>query len=246
MHRFYISSSPERDGAIVITGTEAYHAARVLRLHPGMKALVFDDSGRQWKMEVTAAEKGRVEGRIIAEEPAASESGVSITLAAAILKGERMEFLLQKGTELGVKFFMPLITSRTVVRLSPSEYDSKAQRWQKVVMEATKQCGRSFIPKVFLPERIDSFAPRAGAYDHVLLCWEKEAGISLKRSLPHPGVKPEKILILTGPEGGWAASEVDFFRRYGAKTVSLGPRILRAETAGIVLISALLFHLQEI
>jgi 16S rRNA (uracil1498-N3)-methyltransferase len=150
-------------------------------------------------------------------------------LAQAVLKGDRMAWLVQKATELGVARIVPMETARVVARAGPGA--TLHRRWERIAREAVKQCGRVVVPAVERPRSFADAAREAGGHDLALLCWEA-GGPTLDAVVPAP-FRPARLLLLVGPEGGFTREEVALAEQSGARAVSLGPRILRAESAGL-------------
>jgi 16S rRNA (uracil1498-N3)-methyltransferase len=218
--RFVVQEAVSAGRETVVRGEEFHHAARVLRLRVGEEVEVIDRAGISAMGRVT--EIGHESLTVMVEEMVVSrESPLRMTLALALIAPEKFELVLQKGTELGVSRFIPLITARTEVRAE--RVAGKRERWEKIVLEAVKQSGRSIVPEVEPPVTFDEVLKRDG--EKVLLDAE------------HPTTSAAiagNITLLVGPEGGWTEEEIERAVRAGAKTQRLGPRRLRAETAAIV------------
>ena len=232
------------DGPLVLEGEAFHHLCRVLRLKEGDRLYALDGLGMLYHVTLDSVGKSSAEGTITGKEPAGGEPPVPITLAAAIPKGERWEWILQKATELGVTRILPLMTSRTVVQIDPRKAQDKLARWQKIVLEAAEQCERGRVPEVLPPMTWNAFVkssgPEAVARGALLACLER-AGEPMPRvleSLP----TPEALTVLVGPEGGFSPQETDEALAMGAKGISLGSRILRAETASVAVLAMLAYH----
>ncbi len=223
---------------------------RVLRLSSGETFLGFDGRGREWECALTFVEsQKKPAARAIAMEElvaAQSETKLNLLVAQAIPKGDKMELVLQKGTELGVREFWPFESERTVKRVSMEEDDgiratSRGQRWRKIVEAAAMQCGRTDVPIV---HAIADFSTVVGEGTNSGRCFmldENPDALSLREVLKSAGAgstpsadEPATIMLLIGPEGGWTQSERDWAERYGVEAISLGKRILRTETAALV------------
>jgi 16S rRNA (uracil1498-N3)-methyltransferase len=238
MHRFFVAADALAPGpAVALRGEVAHQMARVLRLRPGERVILFDGSGREWEARLTEVTPAAVRGEIEAERRNEAEPRLRLTLCQAALKGDHMDYVLQKGTEVGVAAFVPLLTERTVAR---GIDEHKLTRWRRIVREAAEQSGRAVVPTVAaarsLPEAVRALADRPA-----LLLWEAERTTSLAEALRLAARPLTELAIIVGPEGGVTAREAGDAIAAGAAPVSLGPRILRAETAGIVAASALLF-----
>jgi 16S rRNA (uracil1498-N3)-methyltransferase len=223
--RFYINS-PLAPGPVLLQGAEAHHLAVVSRLRPGDRVCLFNGDGHEYPAEVIAAGKRQVSLEVHGVETPPRERGYRVEVAAPLPKADRGQFLLEKLTELGVTHFVPLRTQRSVVHPS----DAKREKLERYVIEASKQCGRNVLMKV---------EPLAEWADYCV-----RAELPQLRLLGHPGGSELEALgtrdraVAVGPEGGFTAEEVELARANGWKLVGLGPRILRIETATLVLASA--------
>jgi 16S rRNA (uracil1498-N3)-methyltransferase len=203
---------------------------------------VLDNSGLEWQITLTEVEKNKVQGQITAQRPAQAEPKLQLTLYQATLKAEKFEWVLQKGTELGVSTFVPTICQRSVVR-DPLALAKKAPRWRQIIREAAEQSGRGRLPRL---EEVHSFTAaleQAQAADLILVPWEEASEITLKQVLA--GAQVDQIALFIGPEGGFTHDEAHLAKAAGARLVTLGPRILRAETAGIAVCAAIIYQMDE-
>lgn len=231
---------PGEPETIVITGEDANHLARVLRAQPGQEISATDGQGHLYKIVLTFVTPEAVHGQVLTVAADHSEPEVKIALYQSILKGEKMDWVLQKGTELGISTFVPFLSSRTIARPTPSQYGKKRERWQKIVTAAAKQSGRGLIPTV-QPVIAWAELPSLLAGRFTLVAWEAETTRSLRQVLAGQR-QPAAVNLIIGPEGGFALDEVVTLTQQGAQSVSLGPRILRAETAGPLTAAIILYH----
>jgi 16S rRNA (uracil1498-N3)-methyltransferase len=208
---------------------EAHHLRRVLRLRAGALVEATDGTGRLYQVRLVALDAGDAWGSIEARTAPARESPCAITLAQAILKGDRMSWLVQKVTELGVARVVPMETARVVARPAAGGV-GRHTRWQRIAKEAVKQCGRLVVPTVDRPRAFAEVTQESAAHDAAWIFWEG-GGRPLAAAAAEVGA-PARLLLLVGPEGGFTAEEVAAAEAAGARRVSLGPRILRAESAG--------------
>lgn len=231
MHRFKIT---ERETNIFwLAGSERDHLVRVLRLTSGDRVIGFDNTGGEWVGEVATIEDSKVACRILEENHPDVEARARVYLVTGLPKGEKMEWVIQKGTELGMSGLIPLRAKRAVVRLEGDKAKERVQRWQKIAAEAAKQCRRVREPLI---ERVCDWSELASIlpYDtQWVIPYEEEKTVGLQAALKE--MNPERPLaILIGPEGGFDNSEVNWaINKLAARPVSLGPRILRAETAAL-------------
>jgi len=240
MRRFFISPEDIRDDTVLITGAEARHLARVLRLRPGDQVCLLDNSGARHTARLQRVADDRVEAVIIATS-GREEEGESwpLHLGLGLLKGSKMDLVMQKATELGVAGLHPFVSRHCVVeKTSPG----RRQRWERIVREACKQCGRPAVPPCAEPVPFDLLLAEAKSFDLKLICWENEGAAALAEKVRGAG-GAGSVLILVGPEGGFAAGEIDLAREAGFSPVTLGRRILRAETACLAAVAIVQFLL---
>lgn len=247
MHRFFIPPAALSPDRVILTGTVVHQLRHVLRLHPGDRIVVLDDSGWEHEVELTEISRERAEGAVLVRRLTETEPQVKISLYQSLLKGERFEWALQKGTELGIVEFVPTLAARCVMQhLDVSEH--RLERWGRIVQEAAEQAHRGRLPRLqpamLLPEACKRMV-RAGP---ALMLYEGAATVGLRDALRElEAERPAfNVSLLVGPEGGFTEQEANLAERYGVRLVSLGPRILRAETAGIVAAAALLYHRGEL
>ncbi|MEW6724546.1 MAG: 16S rRNA (uracil(1498)-N(3))-methyltransferase [Bacillota bacterium] len=238
MHRFYVP--PERLGdSIWLEPEDGHHAARVLRLRRGDRIAVFSGDGKERIVELTEVGTCTTGGRVVGEWEPGSEPRSRVTLAQAIGKGDKLEWVIQKGTELGVSAFIPLVTVRVVVELREEKARRKHERWQRIAREAAAQSGRTSVPAVGEAMRLADYLRSLPTDALALLAYEGESALSLREALVDLGDQPVHLII--GPEGGFAPEEVSQAAAAGVRIVTLGRRILRTETAGLAA-AALVFH----
>lgn len=241
-HRFFVSPACVSEGQVVFTEDQRKQIKNVLRLHPGEIVYTLDNSGREYVTEIQALDESRALGRIMEVRLPATESKMRMTLIQAMPKGEKLDFILQKCTEIGVSKFVLTETERSVARIPTEKVQARLDRWRAIVREAAEQSGRACLPVVegILPFR-RALEEAAGC--PAMMAWEGERTANLIAVLRQLG-RPDEVAVLIGPEGGFTAGEVDQARAAGIVPVSLGPRTLRTETAAIVA-SALVILGQE-
>jgi len=211
---------------VTLTSDEARHLREVLRLKTGDDVQVFDGTGREFRAVVSQARRESAELELGAEiQPPRPESPLKLTLAVALLKGEKFDLVVQKGTELRVNRFIPLVTRYADIRLrDESDASKRVTRWQRIALEAAKQCGRAVVPEINLPV---SFEPLIREEKGCFLFAER-GGSALSTDL-----RTNNFIAIVGSEGGWSDEELDQARTEGVPIVTLGGRVLRAETAAI-------------
>ena len=236
MHRFYADESGIADGLVHLNAEDAHHAQRVLRMKVGEEAQIFCDQ-RRYTAQITDMENG-VTLRILEELPS-TEAALRITLYQGLPKADKMELITQKAVELGADRVVPVAMSRCVVQLNAKDGAKKQERWQKIAREACKQSGRCMMMPVDAPISFKELLRRLPTHAAAIVPWEDAQGYSLRSfHQQHPDVRDVAIVI--GPEGGMSPEEIDQMKAASCQSVTLGPRILRTETAGLSAISALL------
>ena len=232
--------------SLALTVDETRHLRDVLRLRTGDEIYVFDGAGREFQCVVETIGKNSTDVRVVSEvEPASPESPLNLTLAIALLKGEKFDLVIQKATELGIKRIIPLDTDRSDVRLSDEREQKRVTRWRRIALEAAKQAGRAFVPEVTLPLSLNSLLTSGLEGEDLLtvtrLMFSERNGRSLAGPSNDFAESPAHIIAVVGPEGGWTDEELNLGRDAGWEIVTLGGRTLRAETAAIAVV-ALLQH----
>ena len=236
MSRFFTENlgSP----TVTLAGEDVRHMVTVLRLRPGDTVTLVDGQGLECEAEILSVSAGTATLQCGPLRACKSEPKHRVTLFQCLPKAGKLETVLQKGTELGLFALCPVVSERCVV-LPGKEFEKKRIRYQKVAEEAAKQSRRGIIPEV-LPLQILKHLDFSG-YDTVLLAYEEETEMTLKKALAEAG---EKIALIIGPEGGFSQEEAELLKSKGAVSISLGPRILRTETAGPAALAEILFFLE--
>src|ERR1041384_2072555 len=231
---------------VVLAREETAHLVNVLRLRAGAEVFVFDGAGREFRGLVVEARgrDGRATLEVVQEvEPQRPESPLALTLAVALLKGEKFDLVVQKATELGVVRLVARVAARGGGRgRAGREADARAARWQRVALEAAKQSGRARVPQVSAPVTFESLLPHEGGVASRLFFTERDGGSLLASINSELLARPSSLIALVGPEGGWTDEELAQARAAGWQLITLGGRVLRAETAAII-VTALLQHL---
>jgi 16S rRNA (uracil1498-N3)-methyltransferase len=239
MNRFYV---PFHAGLknLWIDSSESHHIIHVKRLKIGDSIIVFNGTGDEFEAEIEDIEDNRVNVRINQQKTISKENIVEINVAFAIPKGKRSHLLVQKCTELGVHKLIPINYARSVVKLK-DDCSVKIEKWQKIAIEASKQCGRNTITEIGNVVDFDNILNTLDSYDLPLFACSQSDSDNLKNTLQeHP--KPNNILSFIGPEGGFTSNEIEMAKRAGCKFVSLGSQILRVETAAIAVSAILSYH----
>jgi 16S rRNA (uracil1498-N3)-methyltransferase len=238
MARFLLRQEDINGTSARIVGKELDHLRRVLRLAPGDRVTGFDQAGWEHEAVIRSLTAESAELEILRSYPGEKESPVAITLAVGLMKGDKMDFVVEKGTELGVASIAPFASAHAVPKLDTMKAKKRQERWQKIALSAAKQCGRARMPKLLSLCDFRELVEQSGSDDVKLLFWEKARDQSLNQII----AEPRSIVIATGPEGGFSEAEADFATKHGFKVVGLGPRILRAETAALTALSLVQFR----
>ncbi len=229
MHRFFVTPGEGRGGRVTLDERESHHAARVLRIEPGEEVELLDGAGGRLRGRVARVGKRAVEVDVLGREPVPELPRV--ILVPALIKGRGMDFLVQKATELGATEIWPTMTTRTVVHVAPGEAEGKVGGWRETAMEACKQCGNPWLPRLAPPRTLGAVLKELPA-DGVRLVASLEPGARWPDEiLEGAGPASEGVLLFTGPEGDFTADEYALLRAAGVVPMTLGPLVLRAETA---------------
>lgn len=242
MHRFFVEPDPTLGlGAeITLPAEVTRQVGYVLRLRPGDTITLLDGSGDECLVELGHFGREAIIGRVVARRPVPGEAGRQVTLYQCVLKGEKFGWVLQKATELGVAALVPVVSTRTIPPLSEVAQPAKAERWTRIVREAAEQSGRGRLPRLHPPLLWNAAITQATAAGLTLLPWE---GLAATGARDAPWARARAVAqcsLVIGPEGGLAAAEVEAAVAAGAIAASLGPRILRAETAALAALALLL------
>jgi len=246
MHRFYIPPESWNPDALVLPDSEAHHARDVLRMKRGDRAVVFNGRGREITAEIVEVAKREIHLRKL-HETQTPPLRCRITLGQAIPKRKNMDLIVQKAVEIGAAEIAPLISERTIVDLDEKEAEEKQAKWQQVAIEAAKQCGQNWLPEVRAPENLKDFFGHAANVDLRLIGSLQPDAIHLKNVLSdYAGQhhdRPKSVLMMVGPEGDFTPAELALAKSHGCLPITLGPIILRVETAAIYCLSVLSYEL---
>ena len=238
MRRFFCENITNTTA--VITGDDAHHIARVLRMKAGDALSLCDGAGNEYDAVITGITQDAISCTVGEQRASEAESPVKVTLFQCLPKTGKMELIVQKCTELGVFAVVPTLSARCVV-VPNKDYDKKRERYNRVALEAAKQSRRGMIPSVLPLTELKKIDVKA--FDLFLIAYEDETTVSLKQAL-RSAKSPQSIALLIGPEGGLEESEVALLTKAGAASVSLGKRILRTETAGLAMLAQTLYEVE--
>ncbi|MFW5972096.1 MAG: 16S rRNA (uracil(1498)-N(3))-methyltransferase [Bacillota bacterium] len=247
MHRFFIKENVINGKVVKIMGSDFNHISHSLRMQSGDKFIVNSGDGLDHLVEIQEISNDVVIAEIIKSQKNSNEPDISITLAQAIPKKSNMDLIVQKCTEIGINSIIPIETSRTIVKLNGKKLERRIYRWQKIAEEAAKQSRRGKIPLIDDLYDLRKLHTRFEEYNLVLVLWEDEESIGIRERLQQNNdLEKMKILIIIGPEGGFSVDEIDYIKDKGGFSVTLGPRILRTETAGFVALTSILYQAGEL
>jgi 16S rRNA (uracil1498-N3)-methyltransferase len=245
MPRFFVKSQEIENEKIMISGEDFNHIKNVLRLRQGDSLVISDGNCTDYGVVIDSYSSNYLVTRIVDRYKNSNESEIDITLFQGVPKSDKMDMIIQKSVELGVKRIVPVFTERTVVKInSEKDIRNKITRWQRIAIEASKQCNRGIMPTVEVPIAFYDSVTKLNQSDLNLIPYEKEAGNKLKYVLKGNGAKTISVMI--GPEGGFSNNEVELAVENDFLPVTLGPRILRTETAGLLALSIIMYELGDI
>ena len=227
--RLFVDAELRPNAELALSADAAHHAARVLRLREGDAVVLFDGRGGEYEARLAMPGRGRVVAETGARSDPARESPLEITLLQAVSSSDKMDFTIQKAVELGVAAVHPLLTSKSLVRLSAEREAKKLAHWRRVAIAACEQCGRNRIPEIQEPVALDRYRPTA----------ESKILLSPAGSGKLADLAKGRVVLAAGPEAGFSDSEEQLLLRAGFHAVRLGPRILRTETAALAALAAL-------
>jgi 16S rRNA (uracil1498-N3)-methyltransferase len=239
---YFIQSQSIRDDQIILTAELAHHLGAVLRYQIGEIIELVDEERVRYRASLDSIAEERITAKILDRAAPDSQPIPAVTLVQSLLKHDKMDWVIQKATELGVSAILPVVTERTITRPRVDREVRQRERWQKIAKEAAQQSGRSDIPEIKPAAELEEIFRNPPGASLKILPWEAEDGLSLKSALHH--LKDEaSIAVLIGPEGGFSMREIEKARKAGWVSVSLGSRILRAETAGLATLAVLQYEL---
>lgn len=247
MHRFFITNDLIQDDQVIFPSDLSHQITRVLRLGLQERVIVLDNDGLEHEVELQTLSKRSVRGIICETRSIQTEPRLRLTLYMALLKGKKLDWVLQKGTELGVSRFVPVLSRRCIVPSLKQIKQGKISRWQEIVREAAEQSKRGILPKVDAPYTFEQAISEVEQSNSMsFIAWEIRGCSSLKNVLQRATKEQYKTInLFIGPEGGFEEQEIRLAEQQGVIPITLGPRILRAETAALATVSAILYEFGE-
>lgn len=245
MSIFYVKNNQIIGEDAVIIGEDVKHIRDVLRFKIKDTLAICDENGNRYDTMIEEMGREQIKLKITQKCEDSSEPNIHITLFQGMPKSDKLEWIIQKCTELGVSEVVPVITQRVIVKIDEKNIDKKLERWNKIALEAAKQSGRQKVPIVKKPIKLENLVEIISKYDILLLPYECEKDMTIKSVLKNWKGSNKNIAVLIGPEGGFLEEEVDWFTIFpNVRKVTLGPRILRTETAGMATIAMLLYEFE--
>ena len=239
--RFFVDEKLLRAKNVTLTGDLAHRLAKVLRYKRGETVVLAGGGAKDFVVQLSAVSANAVTGVVTGEQPAPREPSIEVVLYQSLIRANRFDWVLEKGTELGVARFVPVIATR--VQLQLEEGAARAERWRRLIIEAAEQCGRGRLPAIDAPVSFEGAVSRAPGLK--LMPWEDEREARLGEHLRSLSERPRTVSVFIGPEGGYEPSEVELARKSGATLVTLGRQVMRAETAAIVSCGIVLHELDR-
>ncbi|MCD8347629.1 MAG: 16S rRNA (uracil(1498)-N(3))-methyltransferase [Lachnospiraceae bacterium] len=245
MHHFFVNKDQIGEKEIQITGSDVNHIRNVLRIHPGEQITVSSPDAVTYRCEVTKTEEALVTAKILWSQEADTELPSKIVLFQGLPKADKMELIIQKTVELGVSEIVPMATRRAVVKLDAKKAEAKQKRWSAIAESAAKQAKRTIIPEIKPVMTFEEAVRYAESFDRKFIPYELARGMEATREAFGAIAPGESVAIMIGPEGGFDEQEVALAGEAGVLPITLGRRILRTETAGMTVLSILMFLLEE-
>ncbi|MBM6619246.1 16S rRNA (uracil(1498)-N(3))-methyltransferase [Bacillus suaedaesalsae] len=247
MQRYFLSNSQFQDDTITIGGEDAHHIARVMRMEEGSQVYCCNEEGKTAVAEITNFTNEAVTLHIVKWIEESKELPIQVSIASGLPKGDKLELIIQKATELGAHRFVPFNAARSIVKWDEKKGIKKVERWGKIAKEAAEQSHRSVVPTILKPVSFDFLLKESKNYDYKIVAYEEVAktGEMSRFANVLTNMKPgESILVAFGPEGGLTEKEIVLLEEYGFIACGLGPRILRTETAPLYVLSAISYHFE--
>lgn len=246
MPKFFVKKEDIVDRSVTISGSDATHIAKVLRMEVGQHITLCDAEGADFDAKIVSCTKDAVSLSIQSSCPCPAEPELSFVLFQGLPKQGKMDYIIEKCTELGISTIVPVACDRSVAEIkNPQAEEKKLTRWRRIAAESVKQCGRGIIPQVTNVMSLTEAVEFAKTLNLTIAAYENERQLPLKEAL-HLASKPKSVGVFIGPEGGFSKPEIDVFQKASIPTVTLGRRILRTETAGHTVLTAAMYEYGEL
>ncbi|AUS09474.1 16S rRNA (uracil(1498)-N(3))-methyltransferase [Laceyella sacchari] len=242
MQRYFIAQEQIVETSIRLVGDDVHHIKNVMRNKPGDRIICCAGQGLDYLAEIESIDGDQIIARIVERTPSRGEPRTKVLIAQSLPKGDKLEWILQKGTELGASAFLPFSSERSIVKIDARKIGKKRERWERIVKEAAEQAHRGKLPTVATPMSWKALLQEIGKRECAWIAYEK-GGLPLAEAMASA---KDEILLIVGPEGGFTESEIEEAREAGAVPISLGSRILRTETAPLMALSCILFARQDL
>lgn len=241
--RIYFPGSPEPGESLELPADQLRYLRNVLRLSSGDTLILFDGRGFEYSAVITGLGGRRARVKITAKNRVPEAPGPKLTLAQALPKGAKLEWIIQKATELGASGILPFTSARAIPKIQASKMEDRLSRWRKIAAEAAEQCGRFDVPEIHGIVTFEKLLERPATGSLKIIFWEAESERSLREVLGDNAAGIQDVFVVVGPEGGFAPGEIDRARAAGFVTASLGRRVLRVETAALAVLAILQYSL---
>ena len=238
LRRFFIDDLLADD--MVIGGNEAHHMQHVLRLCAGDQVIIVAADGQAGIANIVSLGQRQITLKLLERLTENQEAPVEVVLAQGLPKSDKMDYIVQKAVELGVTAIVPLAADESVVKYDQNKQQARQTRWQKIAFEAAKQCRRNRVPTVGAVQNLRQFLSSVGSDTQIIMLYEGQTPVGIKQALT--AQKSRRYVLIIGPEGGFSADEVALAQEKGAQLVTMGPRILRTETAAVAAITVVMYH----
>ncbi|ADH99867.1 16S rRNA (uracil(1498)-N(3))-methyltransferase [Salisediminibacterium selenitireducens] len=247
MQRYFVEADQMKEDLFILTGDDAHHISKVMRMTDGDRIICCMPDGSCGTATIQSTAEGRVHAELETWLKETSEMPVEVTLAQGLPKGDKLELIIQKATELGVSSVIPVQMSRSIAKIDEKKAGKKVVRWRKIAKEAAEQAHRNRVPCISEPVSFTRVQGLVEEYDLVIAAYEEEGKAGNHHALPVllNGLLPgQRILVIIGPEGGFSPEEIEKLERAGVRSVSIGPRILRTETAPLYVLAAVSYQIE--
>ncbi|MBM7584734.1 16S rRNA (uracil1498-N3)-methyltransferase [Bacillus pakistanensis] len=247
MQRYFLEKEYIDGELFYVDGDDFHHMTRVMRMKEGDKFFVVFKGGKSAISQIESISSDDIKASIVQWETAIKELPITVTIASGLPKGDKLEWIIQKGTELGAHEFIPFNADRSIVKWDEKKAKKKVERWEKIAKEAAEQSHRRLVPKVFSPHSFSELIDMSNQYEYKLIAYEEESRACEIGNFAHTISSMKngsRILIIFGPEGGLTEQEVMTSQQFGFLPCGLGPRILRAETAPLYVLSAISYQFE--